>query len=109
MEDSFFFVGLLLSDIALGNQVVVLSLILKKVEVHFLIGFLVMFFKEHHIFLKIVFVFFHIFKYFFLVLGRVEDLVLHFLLLLAGLNFSRCLDDRLKLSADKEFSVDRAE
>lgn len=57
MKNTLFFAGLLFSDIALSNKVVILSLVLKVIKIHFLIGLFIMFLEEVHIFLEILFVF----------------------------------------------------
>lgn len=87
MQNSLLFVCLLFSDVTFCNEVVVLCLILEVVEVHLFIGLFIVFFKEVHVLFKVVFVFFHVFKHCFFVLGRVEYFVLHFSVLLVGVNF----------------------
>jgi hypothetical protein len=109
MQDSLLFVGLFFSNVTLSNKVVVLSLMLQVIEVHLFIRLLVVFFKEHHVFLQIIFVFLHVFEDLLFVLGRVEYFVLHFSVLLVGVNFGRRLKNVFELAADEEFVVNGAE
>lgn len=106
MQNSFLFVGLFLSYIALSDKVVVLGLVFKVIEIHLLIGLFVVFFKKHHIFLQVIFVFGHVFQNLFLVLSRVKDFELYFFLFLCGINLTdRGLDDGLKFAFNKELLI----
>jgi hypothetical protein len=108
MKNTLLLISLLFPHVALSDQVVVLGLVLEVVEIYFLIGFLIVLFKEHHVLFKVIFVFFHIFQNLFLVFSRVKNFILHFGVLLVGFNFCGSLQHILKFAANKEFPVNGA-
>jgi len=64
------------------------------------------FFKKHHIFLQVIFVFGHVFQNLFLVLSRVKYFELDFFLFLCCIDLTdRGLDDGLKFAFNKELLI----
>jgi len=73
VENALLLVGLFLSDVTLGNQSIVLRLVLEIVQVHLLVGLPVMLFEKHRIPLQVVLVRLQVFCHEFSISPRVED------------------------------------